>query len=92
MLEPDSSLRYGRIFFRTGKGYVGIATPGIEAGDDVAVVLGGDVPIAIRPCGDEDKDTRAYKLLCECFILDEAVMRGEVTRTGWPLAEDIVFL
>ena len=91
-MEPDPTLRYGRVFFRTAKGYVGIATPGVEAGDDVAVLVGGDVPVVIRPCGNHDVDTRAYKLLCESFLLDEAVMHGEIARTDWTFAEDIVFL
>lgn len=92
LVEPDPALRYGREFFRTGQGYIGIATPGVEAGDDVAVILGGDVPVVIRPSGNHDKKSRAYKLLCECYILNEAVMNGEITRANWTSAEDIVFL
>ncbi|KAK5174187.1 uncharacterized protein LTR77_001267 [Saxophila tyrrhenica] len=91
-MQPDPTMRYGRAFLRTAKGYIGLATPGIEAGDDVAVLLGGDVPVVIRPCGNHDPDTRAYKLLCETFLLDEGVMHGDIVRETWPLAEDVVFL
>lgn len=85
-------LRYGRTYFHTGKGYIGIATPGVEAGDNVAVILGGDVPVVLRPCENHDDHSRAYKLLCECFVQNEATMNGELVRTDWTLAEDIVLI
>jgi hypothetical protein len=91
-IDPDPSLKYGRTFFRTGQGYVGISTPGVQAGDNVAIILGGDVPVIVRSCGSYDEKTKAYKLLCECFVLSGAVMQGEITRSKWTLAEDIVFL
>ena len=88
----SASLRYGRTFFRTAKGFVGIATPGVEAGDNLTLILGGDVPVVLRPCGSHNEESRAYKLLCECFIQSHAIMHGELVRTAWTLAEDIILI
>ena len=90
--EESATLRYGRTYFRSAKGYIGIVTPGIEAGDDIAIVLGGDVPVVLRPCGSHDEKSRAYKLLCECFVQSDEVMYGEMARMEWTRAEDVVLI
>ena len=88
----SSSIRYGRTFFRTEKELVGLATPGVDIGDEIAAVLGGDVPVVLRPCETPDEQGKAYKLLCECFVQNDAIMFGELARTDWTLAEDIVLI
>ena len=87
----STTLRYGRTYFRSAKGHIGIATPGVEVGDVLAIILGGDVPVVLRSCGNYDEKNRAYKLLCECFVQSDAVMYGEVTRMEWTNVEDVVF-
>lgn len=91
-MVESSTLRYGRTFIKTAKGHVGIATPGVEAGDELAIIMGGDVPVVLRPCGNYDEDSRAYKLLCECFVQSEDIMQPELVRSRWTLAEDIVLI
>ena len=88
----STTLRYGRNYFRTAKGHTGIATPGVEAGDGLAIILGGDVPVVVRTRGNHDEKRRAYKLLCECFVQSDTVMHGELARAHWTLAEDIVLV
>lgn len=84
-----SELRYGRHFFTTSNGHIGLATPGIDIGDATAILLGGDVPVIIRACRGRDGPTKAYKLLCECWVQSAAVMSGELLRTNWTSVEDI---
>ncbi|KAK3684688.1 hypothetical protein LTR37_020018 [Vermiconidia calcicola] len=89
---PDSSMKYGRTFFKTRKGVVGVATPGVEANDSLAVILGGDVPVVLRSHGGEIEESRDYQLLCECFVQNDGIMSGELARTNWVSAEDIVLI
>ena len=91
-VDDSPTLRYGRTFFRTAKGSMGIATPGVEAGDTVAVILGGDVPVILRPREGLEDNSTAYKLLCECFLQSEAIMQGGLVGTDTTLAEDIVLI
>lgn len=92
-LPITSTARYGRAFFRTLKeGYTGLATPGIEVGDVVAVLLGGDVPVVLRPLPPRNSSWKPFRLLCECFVQSRAVMFGEVVRGGWTVAEDVVLV
>ena len=88
----SATLKYGRAYFKSTMGHVGIATPGVETGDVLAIILGGDVPVVLRPCGDHDEKSRAYKLLCECFVQSDAVMYGELARMEWTNAEDVVLI
>ena len=90
-LVIPSNIRYGRAHFETGKGYSGLATPGIELGDCIAILLGGDVPVILRPQSSLT-GTKAYQLLCECFVQSHAVMYGEYMRTEWTLSEDIMLV
>ena len=88
----STTLRYGRSFFRTSDGFVGVATPGIRAGDELAIVLGGDVPVMIRSSTTYDEGEKSYKLLCECFVQSDAVMQGEFVSNNRPSKEDIVLV
>lgn len=90
--QLETTLRYGRIYFRSAKGYVGIATPGIEAGDDIAIVLGGDVPVVLRRSDNHEEKSRSYKLLCECCVQNDAIMSGKMARMEPTNAEDIVLI
>lgn len=90
--NDPANLRYGRHFFTTAKGHVGLATPGIRVSDEVAILMGGDVPVVLRPYSDYSGKSRAYQLLCECYVQAPLIMQGEFLRENWTLAEDIVLL
>jgi hypothetical protein len=92
-LASTSTARYGRTFFHTfEKGYTGLAIPGIEPGDVLAILLGGDVPVVLRPLPPKNSPYKPFILLCECFIQSRAVMFGDVVRDGWTVAEDIMLV
>jgi hypothetical protein len=92
-LASTSTARYGRIFFHTlENGITGLATPGIEAGDVLAVLLGGDVPVVLRPLPPKNSPYKPFRLLCECLVQSRAVMFGDVVRGGWTAADDIVLV
>jgi hypothetical protein len=92
-LASTSTARYGRTYFHTFKdGYIGLATPGVEPGDVLAVLLGGDVPVILRPLPPKNSLCKPFRLLCECFVQSRAVMFGDVIRGGWSAAEDIVLV
>jgi hypothetical protein len=92
-LASTSTARYGRTFFHTfEKGYTGLATPGIEPGDVLAILLGGDVPVVLRPLPPKNSPYKPFVLLCECFVQSRSVMLGDVVRDGWTVAEDVVLV
>lgn len=90
--SDTSNLRYGRCSFTTVKGYTGLATRDIAAGDDVAILLGGDVPVVIRRVLEQDGKEDAYQLLCECFVESPTIMFGDYHRANWTSAEEIVLV
>ena len=90
--SESPTLRYGRHFFTTVGGHVGIGTPGIVQDDVVAILVGGDVPVVLRPCPDRDGKSRAFQLLCECYVQSPAVMQGNLFASDWTLADDIVLI
>lgn len=91
--ESDSStLRYGRSFFCTTKGDTGIATPGVQADDKIAIVLGGDVPVVLRPCHADGHTLQTFRLLCECLVQNDAVMNGVMAESRLTLSEDVVLI
>ena len=63
-----------RRFCTTKKGYVGWAPPGAQKGDQVCILLGGQVPYVVRPV------KGGYKYLGEAYI--HGVMNGEASAIG----------
>jgi Heterokaryon incompatibility protein (HET) len=59
----------GRRMIQSHKGYLGIVPGGTKIGDYICVLLGGDMPFILRPCGDH------YVLIGECYI--HGLMEGE---------------
>lgn len=88
----STTIRYGRTYFRSGKGHVGVATPGVQPGDDLAIIFGADVPVVLRSCADLNEKGKTFKLLCECFVQSDAIMYGDMARAEWTRAEDVVFI
>lgn len=86
----DTTLTYGRTFFETSTSLLGIATRGVQPGDIVAIVLGGDVPVMLRRSRETTTDSNTYKLLCECLVTSASVMNGDLAAMKWPKAQDIV--
>lgn len=83
---------YGRDFFRTTKGMVGMATQGIRAGDVLAILLGGDVPVILRQAVEDESGSEKYELLCECFVQSTRIMSGGLVGAGGTSARDIVLV
>lgn len=87
------TLRYGRSIFETKKGLVGLATPGVQMNDVLAIPLGGDVPIILRLCSSTmNEGPEVYQLLCECFIQSEHVMKGDLMRTDGACRQEIILV
>jgi hypothetical protein len=50
-----------------------------KAGDQICVLLGGDVPFVLRP----DKDRRTCSLISEAYV--HGFMQGEALELGLPI-------
>lgn len=95
-------IRYGRVCFETRQGYQGLASPGIEPSDAVAIILGGDVPVILRhrplprPSSTQDGGLETYELLCDCLIESADVMSGGIVwqsmRDGLDQVQDVVLV
>ena len=71
----------GRVLFVTQQGYVGLAPHGAKVGDEVAIMLGGDVPLLLRRVG-HGLNGPEFHLLGECFV--HGLMFGEALNMGLP--------
>jgi hypothetical protein len=72
----------GRRIFRSRKGYLGIGTEAIQAGDVVAFVAGARVPYAFRPMRGT---TDTYTLIGEAYVhglSDETIKASEPEMRG----------
>ncbi|KAF2651311.1 HET-domain-containing protein [Lophiostoma macrostomum CBS 122681] len=63
---------HGRSFFQTSDGGYGIGPAGTRKGDIVAVILGCDFPMILRP---NAKDSLEFSVVGECYV--HGVMFGE---------------
>jgi hypothetical protein len=76
--EDVTNLSYGRHFFTTEQGYIGFTTPGTIESDEVAILVGGDVPVVLRRVTDKSGgSTHTFMVLCECYVQSPAVMHGD---------------
>jgi len=60
--EYCSEVYYGRVFFTTPNGYVGLGPSAMENGDQVFVLFGARVPFLLR------KENDQYRLVGECVV------------------------
>ncbi|KAM5353828.1 hypothetical protein ACJ41O_000478 [Fusarium nematophilum] len=67
---------WGRRFFVTKKGYMGIAHPGARAGDAVALFSGGRVPFIVRGVSGNSEAREYYRIVGEAYV--HGVMDGEL--------------
>lgn len=65
---------YGRSFFITKKGYMGLSYPGIQPEDEVWVLYGGRVPFILRPQPHES-GTCSYMFVSDSLL--DGFMYGE---------------
>ena len=68
---------YGRAFFTTNQGYMGLGYPGIEEQDEVWVLYGGQVPFILRRQPDRPNrpGTYYYSFVSDCYL--DGFMKGE---------------
>lgn len=82
-------------FFITRQGYIGIAPPTIERGDDVCVLAGGNVPFVLRPkvmgnglSNQTNYTSRAYSFVGNAFVY--GIMFGEAVTDSRDAIEDFM--
>jgi len=63
-LDSFIQYSYGRAFFRTQEGYIGLAPRAIRAGDHVTVFLGCASPIILRP----SENSETHRVVGESYI------------------------
>jgi hypothetical protein len=75
----------GRKAFRTSHGMIGICPETVREGDCVAILLGANVPMVLRPLeggrvgdGDRDGNTKEWRLIGESYV--HGMMDGEALR------------
>jgi hypothetical protein len=89
-LEDVANLSYGRHFFTTEKGYVGFTTPGTVEGDQVVILVGGDVPVVLRRVTEASENRASrFTLMCECYVQSSTIMHGDYLKENWTDAIEI---
>ncbi|KAI6359467.1 hypothetical protein MCOR25_007040 [Pyricularia grisea] len=66
--DPFERACYGRCFFTTEGGTMGLGVPGAQTGDRIAFIPGGDWPLLLRPCGGDDGDAAEWTLVGDCYL------------------------
>ena len=69
-------LGYDRGLCLTTDGYLGMTARNVRVGDQICVLLGGDIPFVLRP--DEGRNT--YRLVGEAYL--HGFMQGEALGLG----------
>ncbi|KAF4341563.1 het-6-heterokaryon incompatibility [Fusarium beomiforme] len=67
-----------RRLFVTDAGYIGLAHPSVQAGDEVALLSGGRVPFAIRK--ESQHSSNYYAMVGEAYV--HGIMDGELLNTA----------
>ena len=89
-LEDVTNLSWGRHFFTTEKGYIGFTTPGTLEGDQVVILVGGDVPVVLRRVTETFGDNASrFTLMCECYVQSSTIMHGDYLKENWTDAIEI---
>jgi len=61
--DAVEDVAYGRLFFTSDNGYMGLAPPSTRPGDLVCILLGGKTPYVLRRVGKEH-----HRLIGECYV------------------------
>ncbi|KAL2678692.1 hypothetical protein Neosp_009443 [[Neocosmospora] mangrovei] len=82
--KPPTALEYhiprhchGRSLFWTDHGHLGLCPAGSQLGDVIAVLLGCDAPLALRP-----NESGTYEVVGQCYV--SGFMNGEAILGGLP--------
>ena len=80
-VQRDALVRAMRILawrrlVTTHGGYLGLVPAGAIAGDVVAMLVGCDVPLLLRPVAPKGEESDGFTLIGECYV--HGVMSGEV--------------
>jgi hypothetical protein len=75
-LLTELSWLFGRVFFITEDGHMGVAPRGIRQDDKVVILLGGDMPLILW---DRKKKGDPLQFIREAYV--HGVMNGEVVGT-----------
>jgi Heterokaryon incompatibility protein (HET) len=73
-----------RILFGTAEGYIGNGPDSLQEQDEIWIIKGSDVPLAVRKLPNAAIDQRRYQLLGEAYV--HGVMHGEAfcgREPGW---------
>ena len=69
-LDGAYAAMFGRVFFTTEAGFIGLAPKAARKGDQVHILLGCQSPMLLRP-----EDTSTFSVIGECYI--HGLMDGE---------------
>ena len=64
----------GQDFFTTTQGYIGLGES-VQAGDEIWVLLGGQVPFLLRPYSSDSEHADRYFMVGDCYV--DGIMYGE---------------
>lgn len=80
----------GRLFFQTAEGHFGMGPQAARPGDCLAVILGCDSPLILRP--DELSEVKRFRVIGPCYvpgIMDAEALLGPLP-SGWSAREEYV--
>jgi len=64
----------GQDFFTTRQGFMGLGES-VQAGDEIWVLFGGQVPFVLRPYSSDSKHVNCYYMVGDCYV--HGIMHGE---------------
>jgi hypothetical protein len=64
---PQEDLVFGRLFFVSENGFMGLVPEAAKAGDHICVFLSGATPVVLRPKLTEDNDV-VFGFVGECYV------------------------
>jgi hypothetical protein len=69
-MKAQQQAAYGRRFFTTENGYMGLSPSLARIGDKIVILLGGKTPFILRRLGQ-----KGYRFIGECYV--HGMMTGE---------------
>lgn len=76
-LQAQLKAAYGRRFFTTSKGFLGLAQSGVRLGNTVVVLYGGKTPYLLQKVR-----SKGFRFVGECYV--HGLMNGEALTTSIP--------
>lgn len=75
IMKGQQQAAYGRRFFTTKNGYMGLSPSLARIGDKIVILLGGKTPFILRKTG-----KKGYRFIGECFV--HGIMTGKGLSTS----------